>query len=487
MNKIGFFLLVIIFLAAFIFRLYKFNNPIADWHSWRQADTSAVSRNFVNFGFDLLHPRFDDLSNVPSGLDNPNGYRFVEFPLYNLAQAGFYKIFNYFSLEESGRLVTIFSSLFSGLIIYLLVKKYAGEISALISLFFFAFLPFNIYYSRTILPDTSMVTAMLGGIFFFDAWLSEKKISVLNYKFLLALIFTASALLLKPYAIFFTLPIIYLAFKEFKFNFVIKWQLWFFLILSILPLILWRVWMLQFPEGIPVNDWLFNAGNIRFKGAFFYWIFGERIAKLILGYWALPLLILGFLAATKKNFLKIKEGGIFFFSFLLSSLIYLFVIARGNVQHDYYQILIIPTLVIFLGLGGEFLLKSSDDNISKIFSYFIFIICVFFTLSFSWYFIRDYFNINNPSLISGGLAVDRLTAKNAKIIALYDGDTSFLYQTKRKGWASFEKPLPEMIKMGANYLVLINPTEKDLKGFGKEFKIFALDKNYLILDLSTRL
>lgn len=482
MKKIGFILLILIFLGAFIVRLYKFNEPIADWHSWRQADTSAVSRNFVNSGFDLLHPRFDDLSNVSSGLDNPNGYRFVEFPLYNLTQAGFYKIFNYFSLEEWGRLVTIFSSLLSGLIIYLLVKKYAGEVPALISLFFFVFLPFNIYYSRTILPDVSMVAAMLGGIFFFDAWISEKKYSTLNYKFLLALIFTAFALLLKPYAIFFTLPIIYLAFKEFKFRFITKWQLWFFLILSILPLILWRIWMLQFPEGIPANAWLFNAGNIRFKGAFFYWIFGERIAKLILGYWALPLLVLGFLAATKKDFFKIKEGGIFFFTFLLSSLIYLFIIARGNVQHDYYQILIIPTLVIFLGLGGEFLLKNSEDNISKISSYFLFLICVFFTLSFSWYFIRDYFNINNRSIVSAGLAVDKIIPKNAKIIAPYDGDTSFLYQTKRRGWASFEKSLPEMIKMGADYLVLINPTKNDYQ-IGKTYKIVSADPTYILFNL----
>src|SRR5579863_9866422 len=103
--------LLIILLLAFAVRLYRFSNPIADWHSWRQADTSAVSRNFVTMGIDILHPRFDDLSNVPSGLDNPNGYRFVEFPIYNLAQAGFYMLLHTFTLEEWGRIVTIFSSL----------------------------------------------------------------------------------------------------------------------------------------------------------------------------------------------------------------------------------------------------------------------------------------------------------------------------------------------------------------------------------------
>jgi len=100
MKKIVYLVLALILLAGFLARLYRFDNPIADWHSWRQADTSAVSRNFVNSGFDILRPRFDDLSNVPSGFDNPQGYRFVEFPFYNIAQAGLYKLFGVLTLEE---------------------------------------------------------------------------------------------------------------------------------------------------------------------------------------------------------------------------------------------------------------------------------------------------------------------------------------------------------------------------------------------------
>ena len=42
-NKI---LFVIILLLGFGVRLYKITSPIADWHSWRQADTASVTRNF---------------------------------------------------------------------------------------------------------------------------------------------------------------------------------------------------------------------------------------------------------------------------------------------------------------------------------------------------------------------------------------------------------------------------------------------------------
>src|SRR5579859_2135669 len=96
-------LLLAILIGAFILRLYRFNNPVADWHSWRQADTSSVSRNFIKYGFDLLHPRMNNISNVQSGFENPQGYFYVEFPLYNAAQAGLYVMFGHLSLEEWGR------------------------------------------------------------------------------------------------------------------------------------------------------------------------------------------------------------------------------------------------------------------------------------------------------------------------------------------------------------------------------------------------
>src|SRR5689334_16872031 len=98
-KKIAWIVLFFIFLIGFASRLYKINNPIADWHAWRQADTSAVSRNFVTGGFNLLYPKFDDLSNVPSGIyDNPQGLRFVEFPIFNVFQATAYIFFPKLSL-----------------------------------------------------------------------------------------------------------------------------------------------------------------------------------------------------------------------------------------------------------------------------------------------------------------------------------------------------------------------------------------------------
>src|SRR6266446_1174076 len=126
MKRVEVILLLLIFLGAFAVRLYKLNSPLLDWHSWRQSDTSAVSRHFAENGYDLLHPSMDNISNVQSGKENPKGYFFVEFPIYNAMQAGLYQTFDRLSIEAWGRLVSIFSSLIVMVFIYLLVKRNAG-------------------------------------------------------------------------------------------------------------------------------------------------------------------------------------------------------------------------------------------------------------------------------------------------------------------------------------------------------------------------
>lgn len=479
--KTHYILLAIILTLGFVVRLYRFDGPVADWHSWRQADTSAVSRNFVKYGFDLLHPRYDDLTKTHVNKENPQGYRFVEFPLYNAAQAGLFQTVGWFTLEQWGRLVSIFSQLFSIVFLFLLVKKYAGAFSGLLAASFFAFLPYNVYYGRTILPDSSMIMAIMGGIFFFDKWLEQKsklQVKIKNlFLYLLALTFTASAFLLKPFALFFTLPIMYLAWRNLGFQMMRKWELWMFLALAIFPLVLWRVWILQYPEGTPQMWWLLNGNHIRFKGAFFQWIFADRIGRLILGYWGLPFVLIGLLAKIHKR------AQLFFFSFLFSSLLYLTVVATGNVAHDYYQILIIPTLAIFWANGITFVLDKSSSMFNKKIAYVTVGVSIFFMLAFGWYNVRDYFNINHPEIVEAGRVVDRVAPKDAKVIAVYNGDTAFLYQTNRQGWSLFDRELQDLIRAGASYLVYVNPTEADLE-FSDDFATVAKADRYIIYDLT---
>ena len=460
--------LLILLVCAFVIRLYGFSNPIADWHSWRQADTSAVSRNFVKQGYDILHPRFDDLSNVASGKDNPLGYRFVEFPLYNLLQALTYQIIGVFTLEQWGRLVTIFSSLASISCIYLLVKKYASTRAGFLAALFYAVLPYNIYYGRVILPDPSMVAASLLCLYFFDRWISAKN-PRLDHWFFLTVLSGASALLLKPYAVFFLLPVVISVFQKYHLKSLIQWKLWLMVLGIIIPLIWWRQWMTQYPEGIPVNTWLMNGNGIRFRPAFFRWIGYERIIKLIAGHIGLLFLMLGTYQVLQQ------KNKLYFASFLVGSLAYVTIFATGNVQHDYYQILIMPTIAIFMGLGAEFLLTRKFFNASFVMRLILVVGIMLVSFYGSWQQVKGYFNVNNPSIVTAGQIVDKITPPDAKIVALYDGDTSFLYQTNRQGWPTLQNGLEDLITQGADYLVFANPTPDNYK-LGEPYRIVTEKK-----------
>lgn len=462
---------IVLFLAVaavgILLRFYRFTYPIADWHSWRQSDTAAVARNFEKFGFDPMRPRYDDLSNIQSGKDNPMGWRMVEFPLYqSVAHAG-RQIVSGVSVEFWLRLVTIAASVATAVLVGLLVAQSASILAGLFAAASYAVLPYSIYYGRSILPDPFMV------------FLSVLSIFVLSRGYVVPSAFIAAlALLVKPTAIFLLLPIPYLLFRQFSFSKAFVIRLFTYSLIALVPLWFWRQWIMQFPEGIPSFGWLLNAGNIRFKGAWFHWLFAERIGKLILGYWGLFPFGLGLVLPVTK-----KEEWMFRF-WLLGALAYLVILAAGNVQHDYYQILLLPTISVYLGKGLAYLLLQ-NQVFNRIICHLTFVICILFSIAFSWFTIRTYFWINRPAIVEAGRTADAMLPKDAKVIASYNGDTTFLYQINRQGWPlGFE--IPDKLAKGATHYVTVSPSDSDgeTRALASEYTVLVRNDTFAIIDLT---
>ncbi|MBI4991197.1 O-antigen ligase family protein [Candidatus Gottesmanbacteria bacterium] len=503
------FALLLILILAFSLRLYKINTPLADWHSWRQADTSAVTRNYVKNGINFLYPTFDDLSNVASGRDNPKGLRYVEFPLYNAAGVFIDKLFVGYNIEISERLTSILATLGSVIFLFLIVRKYRGRKEAIFAAAFFSVIPYSIFFTRVILPEPFLVFTSLGMVYFFDKFIekttkfqltlrgctlkvqSEKvqsemwqaiKIIVL---FILALLFTVSSLLIKPFAAFLFIPMVYLWFKWFGISIKSTIGLLGYLVIGLLPFILWRFWISQYPEGIPASFWLLNGDGIRFKGAFFYWIFADRLGRLILGYWGLPLLIGGILAPFKKEKYLFHLWGI-------AILLYVTVFATGNVRHDYYQLFTIPIIAVYLAMGVSFMLEKVTVSASKIKVWGLLIVIFIFMEMFGWYHVRDFYNINHPEIVEAGRAVEAKTPEKSLLIAPYNGDTAFLYQTRRAGWPIMQEDIEKMIGKGAQFYVSVNFDDftKQLineattgKPEKRRFKLVDMTEKYVLIQL----
>jgi len=491
-KNLKYILVPVILFVGLLARHYKIENPVTDWHSHRQADTASVTENFLKNGVDFFVPIYHDLSNVQSGIDNPHGYRMVEAPLYNLFSLWTHRTISIFSpnipLDTSSRLASILFSEISALLIFLLCKKYTNNFSAsLLAMGVFLFLPFNIYYSRAILPENTAITFMLMAILLFSR------------SAVFSAVFMSLSILTKPYTSLISFPLfLWLSFQKYRHQINLKslGSLCLFGIISLLPFAIWRQWISRFPEGIPVNAWLFNSNNtpflpewyrgynltflnklVAFRPFWFKWLFFERINKLILGSFGLIPLFLGF-AYKKNHSQKISLALIF------GILLYFIIVAQGNIQHDYYQALIIPSISIIIGFGCFYILNFVFKN--KIISRLSFVVIALFSFYFSWDQVKTYYIINNPSITAAGLEIQKLIPKNAYVIAPYNGDTAFLYQTKHSGWPT-EVYNPDELKLNYPdnpiYLVSVN-FDKYTNDMTAKFKTLFKNDQFIILDLN---
>ncbi len=440
-------ILAALLILGFGVRLYKINNPIADWHSWRQADTAAVTRNFLKSGVNPFLPHYDDLSDVSGNGFNPQTYRLVEFPIFNLIHYGLIKIAPFKSLEFWGRMISIIASLISAVCVYVLVKRHASVAAGLASMAIFLFMPFNIYFSRVILPDPLMVTLALAALVALDfnrRWVSY--------------VLATLAVLVKPTAVFLLLPVL------------VSWRWAAVVVMG--PFLIWRMWQQFHPEGVPPSFWLLNGDKIRFKGAFFRWIFGDRLGRLMLGYWGIWPAVSGLVEL--PGFVWWLVGG---------SLLYVFTFATGNVRHDYYQIPIVPAVSVLVGVGAVALWRSGPDVFKTWLKRGLVVVSLAFMLGFGWYEVRGNYQINNPAILAAGQAADLLLPADAVVIADYNGDTAFLYQTNRRGFPNVPLPLEELIlRFNVGYYISVNYDDRTNQLL-KTYPVVAQTPAYVIIKL----
>jgi len=468
-----YFWLGLIILFGLFVRLYKIDSPIADWHSWRQADTAAVTRNFIKEGFNPFLPKYDDMSGISeTPIINPAGFRFVEFPIYNMAVYPFYILFGI--NETYHRLVSVFFSLGSIVFLYFIAKKNLGVWVGLLIASVYTFLPFNVFFSRTTLPEPTFVFFALGMIYFVDRWIWEPR--TVRYG-VWGFIFTSVAFLIKPWAIFFYLPLIYSAIVKRGKIWPLPYKFILFTAISLIPFVLWRLWILQQPEGIPASSWLVNSDGIRFRPAFWWWIISERMGREILGATGLVLFFIGLVV-------KPKNANYFLHVWALSMFAFLIVFATGNVRHNYYQILFVPIAAIFLSKGFIYLIKGNSDFVPRIWTIFLTLLLFPLSFYFSYKIVAEFYKINNPAILEAGEFADQILPKDAIVVAPYNGDSAFLYQTNRKGFPIVPFKLQDLVTdYGVGYY--ISTSKDDMTNWVlRHFEVLEDNPKFIIADLT---
>jgi len=461
---------ILVFFLTFIPRLYRLDNPVADWHSWRQADTAAVARNFVKTRFNLLYPQSDSLLPLnPKQLPNPDRLFINEFPFYNAIVALLYQQFGI--REALARLVSITFASLGAVFLYLLTRQLFDQKTALVTSFFYAFNPYNVYYGRVIMPDPTFVSLSIISLYLFINWLKSQKWS---QAILLSLTFSL-AMLVKPYAAFMIFPMAYWTLLKKDKAIFRQPQAYVIALLSFIPFLLWRYHYQLHPQANFDTNWLFNQTNIRFTGAFFRWLIFDRLNRLILATGGFVLFIIGILKSYQN-----KKGGLVF-TWLLSLLLYMTIFAMGNVTHDYYQLPLMPVASILVSLGFWFIINLSKKPLVKTLNTLIALSLLVLSFAFGWYEVRGFFNINRPEIVLAGQAVDQLTPPDALVIAPYQADPAFLYQTNRYGWP-LGVDIEDKISQGATHYISVNHDDV-AQWLANQCPVLQDTPDYILIDL----
>jgi len=258
--------------------------------------------------------------------------------------------------------------------------------------------------------------------------------------------------------------------KIFKFK-----QAYLFSVLAFIPVILWRYHYHLHPEANFDTNWLFNQTNIRFTGAFFRWLIFDRLNRLIFATGGFVLFILGLLDSVTS-----KTKGLIF-TWLASVFLYMTIFAMGNVTHDYYQLPIMPVGSILVSLGFWSLVNKSKKISLKLFNSSIALVLLVLSFAFGWYEVRGFFNINRPEIVIAGQAVDQKTPQNSIVIAPYQADPAFLYQTNRYGWP-IGVDIESKIKKGATHYISVNHDDV-AKYLETNCQLVEKTDQYVLIDL----
>ncbi len=481
------------FYRTFLISLEKYPTLHRTYHQIngiRKTITSPVTNIFLP----QSEQKSEETEPTPTDLpDNVDGWRMVEFPFINAGIAVILRIFPQLPLVPTSRFVSVLFSIGTLFFLYKFVKDLSGKNVAFISALTFAVLPYSIYYSRAILPEPGMLFFSMFSIWAFNSWLQSRN----KVFFLYSVTGFALALLLKPFVLFILPVYLALFLQKTKFNLLKLLSLGLFLIFSIIPLYYWRKWIQAFPSGIPASDWLYNSNGILFRPSWFYWLGYQRITKLFLGYFGLIFLMLSFipLSLSKVKNFKIKElikrfitsSYFILISWWLGILGYFVIIATGNVQHDYYQNLLLPLICWSVGIGSlhtHKILEKFFQNkklLSINMSVIGVVILYVLMIQQSWGQVAGYFNVNRWDYVEAGKFVDDSTPSDAKIIAPALGDTTFLFQTNRTGWPVGSN-IDQKIANGANYYVTVN-YDDEARELEQKYEVVEKNKDFLLLKL----
>ncbi len=346
--------LLAILSLALLFRLYRVDVPLVDGHSWRQVTNADIARHFAESTWNLFAPQVSWGGQV--------GIVGMEFPLLHYAIGLWWRAFG--ESEESARVITIAFSMASVALIYVLGRDLFSLAVGRGAAFLLAIAPSTVFFGRSVLSDTPMVTFSIAALLAWHRALATPSPARLA----IATACTALAGLVKLPGVIVGVPIVALAWRHRRWGLFRDRHLLIGGVTSVVLIVAWYWWADRIAETTGLTQAIFRPSGrygpelglaesayatvshwttaTRLRDPQFYWEMVDR-------FWTLHLATLGFVGALIGWWLARGERyTIVLDAWLAAGLLLLVGSAEGQFWHQFHQLPLIPPLAMFFGIAA---------------------------------------------------------------------------------------------------------------------------------------
>ena len=447
--------MVALWVLAVAVRLVLINQPYVDHWSWRQSDVAAIARNFFEHGFRFGYPQIDWAGGSP-------GYVGTEFPILPFLAAICYKFAGIH--EWIGRSQAVIFFAISLPFFFFLVREIFGNKAAICATFFYAFAPLNVFAGRSFMPDVPSLSLGIIGLYFFLCWIRDSK----PVPFYLAAIAISLSILIKATSIVIAAPILCLAVTQTRLS--ASRPLFFFAVIVLLPSAIWY-WHAYQIAGRFYPHHFFGAGGVRLETFSWYWDIARRTATMSLTPVLAILALIGLFIAPREKY------GCLFDWWLVAMVLFVVIVGYGN-RHPWYQLPLVPIAAAFAGTSCDFFGSKISSRVLAatlsvlLASSFAILACLY---------LQSFYESSAAQHRDTGLELNKITTRDALIVAVDGGNPAIFYYAKRKGWHFLERngiyggnpknsrqaiaDLERLHRQGATHLVLTTNTFWWLKSY----------------------
>ena len=324
----------LIIVLGFTIRAVTFKAPLLDHHSWRQADTATMSRNFLRDDMNPLHPQVDWRGAMKSGRIE-TGFELFAYIVAILSLAGEFT-------PQAGRLLGAVLFVASAGMVFGFARRRWGDLTGVVAVFVYTFgMPLAMFFDRTFMNEPLLMFLSLTSLWSANRFVEDNR---LRHWIVVIVATTLIGLVKLPYLIVWA-PIAGLFIERGGLRAVVRPSLIVMAAINLAAVVLWY-WQIRLAadeSGLTVGltNKLFNPELV------FTWNFVERIVRKLLrdifGITAV-FVVWGALVAWRRGRIAEILG-------LAGFVVYVLVVADGVFHHDYYLLPIGMTASPLAALG----------------------------------------------------------------------------------------------------------------------------------------